>query len=520
MGKLSFSQSLERSTYMQYIVTPEMDFLPLSCTVVGVFDNQQLTPAGLILDQISQGYLTKAIQQNNFTGKIKRSLILYQVPQLQTQWVLLVGCGNAGELSASQFRQLIRHAYDQLNSCGATTALFTISELTLQHPCNNDLASKIRQIVICLEDANYQFNPLKTKTKTPVPALTDIFLHMPSANSQTRCEEAIQQASAIAHGMKLTKDLANFPANICTPTYLAEQSRLLAQQLPSLTTHILDEDDMAKLGMHSLLSVSKGSNEPAKLITLHYHGAATTSDAPYVLVGKGITFDSGGISLKPGAGMDEMKFDMAGAASVIGTLHAVAELKLPINVIGVIAAAENLPGSKATRPGDIVTSMSGLTIEILNTDAEGRLVLCDALTYVQKFQPKTVIDIATLTGAIIIALGHQISGLMSNNDALVSELTQASKDIEDSLCYLPLPPEYHQTLESNFADMANISCDRAAGSIIAGCFLAKFTKDYHWAHLDIAGTAWKSGKEKGATGRPVALLTQYLINESMKKHEK
>ena len=311
------------------------------------------------------------------------------------------------------------------------------------------------------------------------------------------------------------RTLGNLPGNICTPTYLAAKALALGKAHKSIKTTVLEEKDMQKLGMGSFLSVTRGSEQPAKLITMEYAGAAKTQK-PIVLVGKGITFDSGGISLKPGAEMDEMKYDMCGAASVLGTMQAIAEMGLKLNVVGVIPTCENMPSGTATKPGDIVTRMSGQTIEILNTDAEGRLILCDALTYSKKFNPDTVIDIATLTGACVIALGHVASGMFANEDELAKELIAAGEQSHDRIWQLPLWDDYQPLLDSNFADMANIG-GRAGGTITAACFLSRFTKEYRWAHLDIAGTAWKSGKQKGATGRPVPLLTQYLINRSATK---
>ena len=325
-------------------------------------------------------------------------------------------------------------------------------------------------------------------------------------------KQSVDQAAATVHGIDLAKTLGNLPGNICTPSYLAAKSLALGKEHKSIKTTVLEEKDMQKLGMGSFLSVTRGSEQPAKLISLEYYGA-DKKQKPIVLVGKGITFDSGGISLKPGAEMDEMKYDMCGAASVLGTLQAIAKMGLKINVVGVIPTCENMPSGTATKPGVIVTSMSGQTIEILNTDAEGRLILCDALTYSAKFNPDTVIDIATLTGACVIALGHVASGMFANEDKLARELLAAGEQSYDRAWQLPLWEDYQPLLDSNFADMANIG-GRAGGTITAACFLARFTKDYRWAHLDIAGTAWKSGKEKGSTGRPVPLLTQYLINRA------
>jgi leucyl aminopeptidase len=309
--------------------------------------------------------------------------------------------------------------------------------------------------------------------------------------------------------MALAKDLANLPGNICTPSYLAEQARQLGRQQDKLKVTTLSEKQMERLGMNALLSVSRGSRQPARLIVMEYRGGKV-GEKPVVLVGKGLTFDAGGISLKPAANMDEMKYDMCGGASVIGTLQACAELELPINLVGIVPASENLPDGEANKPGDIVTSMAGLTIEILNTDAEGRLILCDALAYAERFKPAVVIDIATLTGACIVALGHHISGLLGNDDNLMAELLEAGEACNDRAWRLPMGEEYQKQLESNFADLANIG-GKGAGTITAACFLSRFAEKYKWAHLDIAGTAWKSGKEKGATGRPVPLLTELLL---------
>ena len=324
----------------------------------------------------------------------------------------------------------------------------------------------------------------------------------------------VLRGRALVAGMDLSKDLSNLPGNVATPTYLADQAKSLGRSYKSIKTTVLDEKQMEKLGMGSLLSVSRGSRQPAKLIVMEYKGTiAKTKQKPVVLVGKGLTFDAGGISIKPSAGMDEMKYDMVGGASVFGTIKAIAEMELPINVVGVVPSSENLPDGDANKPGDIVTSMSGQTIEILNTDAEGRLILCDALTYSKKFDPDVVIDIATLTGACVVALGSHATGMLSNNDALAGKLLEAGQKCGDRAWQLPLWDEYDEQLKSPFADMANIG-GKEAGTITAACFLSRYTKEFTWAHLDIAGTAWKSGANKGATGRPVPLLTQYLIDKA------
>jgi len=320
--------------------------------------------------------------------------------------------------------------------------------------------------------------------------------------------DGLADGLALSAGVSLTKDLGNLPPNVCTPTYLAEQAILLGKTY-GLKIEVLERTTLEKLGMGSFLAVAQGSEEPPKLIVLQ-HLKGNKNDKPVVLVGKGITFDTGGISIKPGAEMDEMKYDMCGAASVLGTFKTIAEMDLPLNVIGIIPTCENMPDGRAVRPGDVLTSMSGLTIEVLNTDAEGRLILCDALTYAERFEPSAVVDIATLTGACVIALGHHATGLFSNNDDLAKELLSAGEASLDRAWHMPMWEEYQPLLDSNFADMANIG-GRAGGSITAACFLSRFAKKYDWAHLDIAGTAWKSGKEKGGTGRPVPLLTEFLV---------
>ena len=354
----------------------------------------------------------------------------------------------------------------------------------------------------------YQYDETKSTKATP-PVLQNIRFVVASDQVEN-AEDGLLDGTAVANGMSIARELGNLPGNICTPTYLSKEALDLADGYDNIECEILDEAAMHELGMHCLLSVGTGSAEPSQLIVIKYSGGKT-DEQPHVLVGKGVTFDTGGISLKPGAAMDEMKFDMCGAASVMGTMHAIAEMELPMNVIGVIAAAENMPSDKATKPGDVVTTMSGKTVEILNTDAEGRLVLCDALTYVERFNPKTVIDIATLTGAVIVALGHTASAVMSNSDALANELIEAGEYAADRTWRLPLWDEYQELLDSNFADIANIG-GPAAGSITAACFLARFTEKYDWAHLDIAGIAWSKGKEKGASGRAVPILCQYLMN--------
>ncbi len=480
-----------------------------ACVVVGVYSRGKLTAAGQSLDRAAQNHLSDVIAQGDMEGKLGSTLILQRVPGIAAERVLLVGLGKAADFGAKQFLDAVRACMTALHKTASKEAAFYFTDLSVK---DRDEAWKIKQCVLLASESVFRCDQLKSEPAS-APTLRKLMLgctEKPSASAST----VLEQASATASGMALTKTLGNLPGNICTPTYLAEQAKEMAKKY-KLKVTVLEEKDMEKLGMYSLLSVSHGSRQPAKLITLEYQGA-DKKQKPVVLVGKGITFDSGGISLKPGAEMDEMKYDMCGAASVLGTMQAIAEMKLKLNVVIVIPSSENLPDGSASKPGDIVKSMSDQTIEILNTDAEGRLVLCDALTYSARFNPDTVIDIATLTGACIIALGHVASGLFSNEDSLAQELLKAGDTAHDRAWHMPMWDDYQSQLDSNFADMQNIG-GRAGGSITAACFLSRFTKDFRWAHLDIAGTAWKSGKDKGATGRPVPLLTQYLIDRASSK---
>ncbi|KAF0205148.1 MAG: leucyl [Gallionellaceae bacterium] len=482
--------------------------LKSSCLVVGVFEGGKLSAAAQVLDKAAQHALSDLIARGDMSGKSSSTLLMHKLHGIAAERVLLVGLGKAAELNNKITLEILRATFSALNATPAKDAALYISD----EGVGKDAAWAIKQAVFIAAEQAFRSDDLKSK-----PSKAATLKHITFASLEkpgTALKNTLDQAAAIARGMSLTKALANLPGNICTPTYLAANALALDKAHKNIKTTVLEEKDMQKLGMGSFLSVTRGSEQPAKLITLEYSGA-DKKQKPIVLVGKGITFDSGGISLKPGADMDEMKYDMCGAASVFGVMQAIAEMGLKLNVVGVIPTCENMPSGRATKPGDIVTSMSGQTIEILNTDAEGRLILCDALTYSAKFNPDTVIDIATLTGACVIALGHVASGLFSNEDKLAKELIAAGEQAHDRVWQLPLWEDYQPLLDSNFADMANIG-GRAGGTITAACFLSRFTKDYRWAHLDIAGTANKSGKEKGATGRPVPLLTQYLINRAGK----
>jgi leucyl aminopeptidase len=483
--------------------------LKSGCIVVGVFDGGKLSKAAQVLDKASRNVLGDLIARGDMSGKSATTLLLHKLPGVAAERVLLVGLGKPAELNNKTSLDILGATFKALNATPAKdAALYIIDE-----GVGKDVAWVIKQAVFTAAEQAFRADGMKSKPSKPATLKSVAFatLERPPA----ALKNILDQTAATARGMALTKELGNLPGNICTPTYLAAKALALGKAHKSIKTTVLDEKAMQKLGMGSFLSVTRGSEQPAKLITLEYYGTVKTQK-PTVLVGKGITFDSGGISLKPGPEMDEMKYDMCGAASVLGTLQAIAEMGLKLNVVGVIPTCENLPSGRATKPGDIVTSMSGQTIEILNTDAEGRLILCDALTYSKKFNPDTVIDIATLTGACVIALGHVASGMFANEDKLAKELLAAGEQSHDRIWQLPLWEDYQPLLDSNFADMANIG-GRAGGTITAACFLARFTKEYRWAHLDIAGTANLSGKNKGATGRPVPLLTQYLINRTAAK---
>lgn len=483
-----------------------------ACLIVGIYDGKKLTPAAKQIDDASEHYIKSILKGGDMSGGLGKTLMIPSPRGLECDRLLLVGCGKEKELNDRNFRKILQAAAKALTATKAKDALCCLAELPVPE---RELDWKVRQFIEALGHASYRFDQLKSKGKDENRAtLGKVSFPCTNRGESALIRLGTIQGRAINNGIDLTKDLANLPGNLCTPTYLAEQARSLGRQYESIKTTVLDETKMEKLGMHSLLSVSRGSRQPAKLIVMEYKGtAARNKQKPIVLVGKGLTFDAGGISLKPAAGMDEMKYDMCGGASVLGTLKAIAEMELPLNVIGVVPSSENLPDGDANKPGDIVTSMSGQTIEILNTDAEGRLILCDALTYVQKYDPALVIDIATLTGACIVALGHHASGLLGNDEDLVDKLLEAGKKSGDRAWQLPMWEEYDEQLKSPFADMANIG-GKGAGTITAACFLGRYTKDFKWAHLDIAGTAWRSNSDKGATGRPVPLLTQFLIDSA------
>lgn len=480
-----------------------------ACIVVGVFEPRRLTAVAEQLDVISEGYISNLLRRGDLEGKPGQMLLLHHVPNVLSERILLVGCGKERELDERQYKQIIAKTISNLNETGSMEAVCFLTEL---HVKGRDTYWKVRQAVESTNDALYRFTQMKSKKDEARRPLRKIVFNVPTRRELPVGERAVEHGLAISKGMTTCKDVANMPPNICNPVYLYEQALELEKQYENVTVERIGEKEMENLGMNSYLAVGRGSHNESVMTVMHYRGGAASHD-PIVLVGKGLTFDSGGISLKPGEGMDEMKYDMGGAAGVLGAMHAILELQPAVNVIAVLAGCENMPDANAYRPGDILTTMSGQTVEVLNTDAEGRLVLCDALTYVERFDPDTVVDVATLTGACVIALGKHASGLMSSHNPLAHELINASEQSGDRAWRLPLWDDYQEQIESPFADMANVG-GRPAGTITAACFLSRFTKKYHWAHLDVAGTAWNSGKNKGATGRPVPMLTQFVMNRA------
>jgi leucyl aminopeptidase len=495
---------------MDYIAkTTSVDKETADCVVVGIFKPKRLSDSAKILDKLYQGSISNACRRGTAGGNLGHITTLYNSGRSKHNCVIVVGCGEQDEFTISAYQRVLTAVANEIKRNKTSNLINCLTELPVK---NANVLTKVQLSVTTIESAMYTYSETKPSAKNSKAHLKKQKFITSNRQDIADMRDGIEFGQAIASGMNLAKELGNLPGNICTPTYLAEQAQALKRGFRKLKVNVLEEAQMKKLGMGALLSVSNGSAEPAKLVTMEYNGG-NEDECPIVLVGKGITFDTGGISLKPGSTMDEMKFDMCGAASVLGTMKACCELDLPINVVGVIACAENMPDGKATKPGDVVTTMSGQTVEILNTDAEGRLVLCDALTYVDKFEPEVVIDIATLTGACVVALGQIPSGMMSNYDGLAKDLINAGEQTGDRTWQLPLWDEYQSQLDSNFADIANIG-GRWGGTITAACFLSRFTKKYNWAHLDIAGVAWCQGETKGATGRPVPLLTEYLLHQA------
>ena len=476
------------------------------CLIVGVKESGKQDPSVAAIDKATGGVITRCLNEGDLSGKVASSLMLHEPKGLAASRLLLIGIG-AGELGIEQFLKVARAAARSSSGKAIKNAATTLGQAPVTGQATGWAAAQLSRL---FTEAGYSFR--KGENETPKSEMKKLVLLSADRNALKSDKAGIDKGSAIGAGVNRCRYLGDLPANTCTPSYLATQARALGRKHERINTRVLSEKQMRELGMGALLSVTAGTQEPAHLIAMEYRGAAKTIK-PVVLVGKGVTFDSGGISLKPGAKMDEMKYDMCGAASVFGVMEVLAQLQPKLNVIGLVPAVENLPSGRATKPGDVVTSMSGKTIEILNTDAEGRLILCDALTYAERYKPETVIDIATLTGACIMALGHISTGLFANDQSLADELMSAGQTAGDRAWQLPIWDDYDEQLKSNFADIPNIG-GAGAGSITAACFLGRFTKDYRWAHLDIAGTAWNSAAPKGATGRPVPLLIEYLLTQT------
>jgi leucyl aminopeptidase len=491
-----------------FVVTASAARQRTDCAIVGVYDKGALSTAASDLDTKLGGKLSRLVKSGDVRGKLGETLLLSELKGAPCQRVVVVGLGARDGFARKQYRKALTAATALVLKTGSREA---INYLSLEKVAGSDSYARGRVTAEVTANALYRIPDLKTAKKPPAPALKRLGMGAADRSDKSAAERGLAHGLALSKGMSFMRDLANLPANVCTPSYLANAARGLSRDYRSVRVKILGEPEMRKLKMGALLSVAHGSDEPARLIVAEYRGDTSSTAAPIALVGKGVTFDTGGISLKPPPAMDEMKFDMSGAASVLGTLKAVAELKLPINLVVIVPACENMPSGRATKPGDIVKTMSGQTVEILNTDAEGRLILGDALTYVRRFKPSVVIDVATLTGACVVALGSHLSGLFGNDDELASELLEAGLRADDRAWHMPVMDEYGDQLKSNFADFANVA-GREGGAITAACYLAKFTKDLKWAHLDVAGTAYQSGAQKSSTGRPVPLLVEFLLS--------
>ncbi len=481
--------------------------LAVECLVVGVFEEGELGGEARSVDTASAGRLRKLLERGDFTGRSGETLLIGELPGLAASRVLLTGLGTKKQFQRKSWRKAWTSAAAALTRTRIGSCAVAIDRPEARQLDDYYLGRAVAEITGA---ALYRVNDLKTGKKPAPPALKKVLAG--PVRKAAAAQRGLLHGAAVAAAQSVQRDLANLPANVCTPTFLAEQARALGKRHDSLRVRVLDEPAIRREKMGCLLAVSQGSHQPPRFIVLEHQGTKK-EQAPIVLVGKGVTFDSGGISLKDPPGMDEMKFDMSGAAAVIAALTLAAQLRLPLHVVGLIAAVENMPGSKAVKPGDIATSASGQTVEILNTDAEGRLILSDALHYARRFHPAAVIDVATLTGACVIALGHHISGVIGNDEPLVRELLEAGVRADDRCWQLPLSEEYAEQLKSNFADFANVG-GRDGGAITAAAFLAKFTQGLKWAHLDVAGTAYQAGAQKGSTARPTALLADFLLRRA------
>ncbi|QCI21086.1 leucyl aminopeptidase [Buchnera aphidicola (Hyperomyzus lactucae)] len=482
------------------------------CIIVGIFELCKLSISADYLDKCSDGYITNLIKLGDITGKIGDTLMLYNIPKVFSPRILLVGCGKKDDISRSCFKKILKSTTNVLKKTSIKNIIYSFTELNIKI-YNNNIYWIIRSIVLSLKEFSYKFLKINSTTKKSIN-LDLITLNFFKKNDLFVGKIALKHALAIDKGITSAKNISNLPPNICNPFYLSCQAQKLAQRYKNnVLVEVVDIKQMKSLKMNAYVAVGDGAKNKPFMSIIKYSSNNVANNKVIALVGKGLTFDSGGISIKPALNMHEMKYDMCGAAAVYGTLIMASELQLPLTIIGILAGCENMPGGNSFRPGDVLTTMSGQTVEVLNTDAEGRLVLSDVLTYLERFSPNIVIDIATLTGACVTALGESVSGLFTNNEDLAFELNKASQETDDKIWRLPLFPEYQKELRSTIADFTNVGKGKA-GAITAACFLENFTKKYNWAHLDIAGTAWKSNKNEGATGRPVELLCQFLLNQS------
>ncbi|WP_284443050.1 leucyl aminopeptidase [Buchnera aphidicola] len=492
-----------------FIKNCKLDKEKTDCIVVPVFDLCELSHSGCYLDQCSNGYITSLIKLGDIQGKIGDTLMLYKIPKIFSKRILLVGCGKKDEINKVHLKKIFKNTINILKKLSIKNVIYSLSELNI----NNNIYWMIRIAVLSIKEFLYKVIKINN-TNVDNINIDYITLDISKKNNLFIAEIALKHALAIDYAITSAKNLSNLPPNICNPLYLSRKAKELSEKYENnIIVEVIDIKKMKELGMNAYAAVGDGAKNKPFMSVIKYSGNNIVNNKTIAFVGKGLTFDSGGISIKPSFNMHEMKYDMCGAAAVYGVLIMAAELNLPLKIIGILSGCENMPGGYAFRPGDVLTTMSGKTVEILNTDAEGRLVLCDSLTYLERFSPNIVIDIATLTGACVTALGESVSGLFSNNQELANQLHYASEETDDKIWSLPLFAEYQKKLISNIADFSNVGQGQA-GAITAACFLSKFTKKYNWAHLDIAGTAWKSGKNGGSTGRPVELLCQFLLNQS------
>ncbi|CAL4322790.1 leucyl aminopeptidase [Buchnera aphidicola] len=480
------------------------------CTVLGISKINKFSEKFNIFNKKTLNYINDIILKRNIIWEIGKITLLYDIPNIISNLILLVGCGKNKELNKKEFIRIISKVINFLYKNRIQNSCWFLTELPVK---NLNIYWKIRIILEIIGDRLYFFNMFKTN-KTNIFKIKKINFYINEKHNLKEAEISLKHSLSILKGKNIAKDLSNTPSNVCTPLYLAEKSKLLSEKYKStITTKIFNANQIKELGMNAYFSVGKGSNNSSYMSIINYQKNLKSHEKLIVLIGKGVTFDSGGISIKPSKNMDEMKYDMSGAAAVYGAILFAAELNLPLNIMGIIAASENMPDGNSFRPGDVLKTLSGKTVEILDTDAEGRLILCDVLTYVEQFNPDIVIDIATLTGACVVALGNIASGVMSNNKNLVNDLIQSGKLTGDKIWELPLYSEYKKLLTSDIADFSNVG-GRQASAISAALFLSFFTEKYKWAHLDIAGTAWTNSKKKESTGRPVSLLCQFLLNKS------